>query len=145
MLQSTWSQHNFWTNQDRCSRLVPHCCKLNFLLKVLIFFDVCMTFLSMSSWNRQWCYKWPISITTTITIFKKMHFSKIFPTKYFAVCFFEILDACCRQEKWFRGPSRNATFYYCFFPVWQILEEINMKIFILKQISKYFWRIYTFN
>ena len=32
-----------------------------------------------------------------------------------------------------------------FFPVWQILEEIIMKIFILKQISKYFWRTYTFN
>ena len=99
MLWSTWSQHNFWTNQDRCLRLVPYCCKLNSLSKVLIFFDVCMTFLSRSSGNRQWCHKWPISITTTITIFKKMHFSKIFPTKYFAVCFFEILEACCNLKQ----------------------------------------------
>ena len=28
-----------------------------------------------------------------------MHFSKIFPTKYFAICFFEILDACCNLKQ----------------------------------------------
>ena len=28
-----------------------------------------------------------------------MHFSKIFPTKYFAVCFFEILEACCNLKQ----------------------------------------------
>ena len=34
-----------------------------------------------------------------MTIFKKMRFSKIFPTKYFAVGFFEILEACCNLKQ----------------------------------------------
>ena len=94
-----------------------------------------MTFLSRSSGNRQWCHKWPISITTTITIFKKMHFSKIFPTKYFAVCFFEILEACCNLKQ--GSLVMSLPFFF-----WGVSDmgasEVNNFFYDISMVSTYF-------